>query len=142
MAVTPLTQFLFNVFITIAVLVTFYTCNFYYLVLLSRHRRKYQKTVLLGTPTVTIQLPIYNERYVAARLVNAVCSMDYPKEKMCIQVLDDSDDDTYDILENLIQDYKKNGFDIYHVRRENRKGYKAGALRNAMKFAKGDFIAI
>ncbi|HSD05254.1 MAG TPA: cellulose synthase family protein [Nitrosopumilaceae archaeon] len=142
MAINPLTQFLFSVFITIAVIVTLYTCNFYYLVFLSRQRRKSQKTDLLGTPIVTIQLPIYNERYVAARLVNSVCSMDYPKEKMCIQVLDDSDDDTYDILENLIQDYKKKGFDISHIRRENRKGYKAGALRNAMKFAKGNFIAI
>lgn len=142
MAVTPLTQFLFNVFIAIAILVTFYTCNFYYLVLLSRHRRKYQKTELLGSPTVTIQLPIYNEKYVAARLVNAVCAMDYPKEKMCIQVLDDSDDDTYDILENLVIDYQKKGFDISHICRANRKGYKAGALRSAMKFVKGNFVAI
>src|SRR5574341_1195507 len=142
MAVTPLTQFLFNVFITIAVLVTFYTCNFYYLVLLSRHRRKYQKTELLGSPIVTIQLPIYNEKYVAARLVNAVCAMNYPKERMCIQVLDDSDDDTYDILENLVVDYQKKGFDILHISRANRKGYKAGALRNAMKSVKGDFVAI
>ena len=142
MAVTPLTQFLFDIFITIAVIVTFYTCNFYYLVLLSRHRRKYKKTELLGSPAVTIQLPIYNEKYVAARLVNAVCAMDYPKEKMCIQVLDDSDDDTYDILENLVIDYQKKGFDISHIRRPNRKGYKAGALRNAMKFVKGNFVAI
>ncbi len=141
MAVTPLTQFLFNVFITIAVLVTLYTCNFYYLVLLSKQRRKYQQTEL-GSPTITIQLPIYNEKYVAARLVNAVCSMDYPKEKMCIQVLDDSDDDTYDILENLVVDYRQKGFDISHIRRADRKGYKAGALRNAMKFVKGDFVAI
>ena len=141
MAVTPLTQFLFNVFITIAVLVTLYTCNFYYLVLLSKQRRKYQQTEL-GSPTITIQLPIYNEKYVAARLVNAVCSMDYPKENMCIQVLDDSDDDTYDILENLVVDYRQKGFDISHIRRADRKGYKAGALRNAMKFVKGDFVAI
>ena len=142
MAVTPLTQFLFNVFITIAVLITFYTCNFYYLVYLSKQRRKYHKTELLGSPTITIQLPIYNEKYVAARLLDAVCSMDYPKEKMCIQVLDDSDDDTYDILENLVNEYQKKGFDIYHIRRVNRKGYKAGALRNAMKLVKGNFVAI
>lgn len=142
MAINTLTQFLFNIFITIAILVTLYTFNFYYLVLLSRQRRKYQKTELLGTPIVTVQLPIYNEKYVAARLVNAVCAMNYPKEKMCIQVLDDSDDETYDILENLVNDYQKKGFDISHIRRENRKGYKAGALRNAMKFVKGNFVAI
>ena len=68
--------------------------------------------------------------------------MDYPKENMCIQVLDDSDDDTYDILENLVVDYRQKGFDISHIRRADRKGYKAGALRNAMKFVKGDFVAI
>ena len=97
---------------------------------------------LKETPMVTIQLPIYDEKYVAARLVNAVCALDYPKEKLCIQVLDDSDDETYDILKSLVADYQKKGFDILHVRRGNRKGYKAGALRHAMKFAKGDFVAI
>ncbi|MGI0089198.1 MAG: cellulose synthase family protein [Nitrosopumilaceae archaeon] len=142
MAINPLTQFLFNIFIAIAILVTLYTCNFYYLVLLSRHRRKFLKNESLGTPTVTIQLPIYNERYVAARLVNAVCAMDYPKDKMCIQVLDDSDDDTYEIVKNLIGDYQREGFDISHIRRENRKGYKAGALRHATKLVKGEFVAI
>ncbi len=138
----PLTEFLFSIFIGIAMLITFYTCNFYYLVFLSRQKRKSQNAEFIDTPTVTIQLPIYNERYVAARLVNAVCSMDYPKERMCIQVLDDSDDDTYEILENLVTDYQEKGFDISHVRRENRRGYKAGALRNAMKMVKGNFIAI
>ncbi|MGQ0638940.1 MAG: hypothetical protein ACT4N1_06280, partial [Nitrososphaerota archaeon] len=62
MALNTLSQFLFNVFIAIAILVTLYTCNFYYLVLLSRQKRKFQKTELVGTPAVTIQLPIYNER--------------------------------------------------------------------------------
>lgn len=138
----PLSQFLFHVFIAIAAVITFYTCNFYYLVFLSRQRNRTQKAESNDTPNVSIQLPIYNERYVAARLVNAVCEMDYPKEKMCIQVLDDSDDDTYEILEDLVNDYKKKGFDISHIRRPNRKGYKAGALRNAMKYIKGDFVAI
>src|SRR6267143_1514078 len=127
----PLTEFLLSVFIGIAILITFYTCNFYYLVFLSKQKHKSQRTELVDPPTVTIQLPIYNERYVAARLVNAVCAMDYPKEKMNIQVLDDSDDDTYDILEDLVVDYHKKGFDISHIRREKRNGYKAGALRKA-----------
>jgi len=142
MALNTLSQFLFNVFIAIAILVTLYTCNFYYLVFLSRQKRKFQKTELVDIPAVTIQLPIYNERYVAARLVNAVCAMDYPKDRMCIQVLDDSDDDTCEILEKLVSDYHKKGFDISHIRREKRKGYKAGALRHAMKLAKGSFVAI
>src|SRR5256712_8761111 len=138
----PLTQFLWSLFITIAIVITLYTCNFYYLVILSRQQKKSKSVELKEAPTVTIQLPIYNEKYVAARLVNAVCELDYPKENLCIQVLDDSDDETHDILKNLVIDYQKKGFDIIHVRRGDRKGYKAGALRYAMKFAKGDFIAI
>jgi cellulose synthase/poly-beta-1,6-N-acetylglucosamine synthase-like glycosyltransferase len=139
---TPFTQFLWNLFIGIALVITLYTCNFYYLVFLARQKKKTKSVELKETPTVTIQLPIYNEKYVAARLVNAVCAQDYPKEKLCIQVLDDSDDDTFTILEDLVDDYKKKGFDITHVRRGNRKGYKAGALRHAMSFVKGDFVAI
>ena len=137
-----LTQFLWNLFIGMAMIITLYTCNFYYLVVVSRHQKKNISIVLQEIPTVTLQLPIYNEKYVATRLVDAVCAMDYPKDKMCIQVLDDSTDETYDILENVVSNYKEKGFDIHHIRRSNRKGYKAGALRNAMKFAKGDFVAI
>jgi cellulose synthase/poly-beta-1,6-N-acetylglucosamine synthase-like glycosyltransferase len=139
---TPLTEFLWNVFIAIAMIITLYTCNFYYLVFLSRQQKKITSIDLKDPPTVTIQLPIYNERYVAERLVNAVCALDYPKEKLCIQVLDDSDDDTSEILENLVNDYKNKGFDILHVRRGDRIGYKAGALRYAMRSVKSDFVAI
>ncbi len=142
MAISPLNQLLFDVFIFSAVLITLYTCNFYYLVWLSRQHRKSSKVGVLDDPLITIQLPIYNEKYVATRLVDSVCKMDYPKNKMYIQVLDDSDDDTSLKLEELVQKYKKEGFDIHHVRRGSRKGYKAGALRHAMKFAKGDFVAI
>ncbi len=123
-------------------IITLYTCNFYYLVVISRHPKKNNSIELKEIPTVTLQLPIYNEKYVAARLVNAVCALDYPKDKLCIQVLDDSTDETQDLLENLVSNYQKKGFDIHHIRRSDRKGYKAGALRNAMKFAKGNFIAI
>ncbi|MHB8601222.1 MAG: glycosyltransferase, partial [Nitrosotalea sp.] len=129
----PLTQFLWNIFISIAMIITLYTCNFYYLVVISRNQRKNNSVELKEIPTVTLQLPIYNEKYVAARLVNAVCALDYPKDKLCIQVLDDSTDETYDLLEKLVSEYKSKGFDIHHIRRSDRKGYKAGALRNAMK---------
>ncbi len=137
-----LTQFLWNVFIGIAMIITLYTCNFYYLVVLSRHQKKSDSVELKELTTVTLQLPIYNEKYVAARLIHAVCALDYPKDKLSIQVLDDSTDETQDILGNLVSDYQKKGFDIQHIQRADRKGYKAGALRNAMKSAKGDFIAI
>ncbi|MDR3626731.1 MAG: glycosyltransferase [Ignavibacteriaceae bacterium] len=91
---------------------------------------------------VTIQLPLYNELYVVERIINAVCEIDYPKENMEIQVLDDSTDETVQITDKIVEQKKKEGFDIQHIRRGNREGYKAGALKEAMKTAKGEFIAI
>lgn len=96
----------------------------------------------MGTPTITIQLPIYNEKYVAKRLVDAVCAMDYPKDKMVIMVLDDSDDDTVELLFDVVNTYKKQGFQIEHIRRGTRKGYKAGALKYAMEITDTEFVAI
>ncbi len=92
--------------------------------------------------TVTIQLPLYNELYVVERLINAVCEIDYPKDKMEIQVLDDSTDETVDITARIVAEKQKEGFDIKHIRRGSREGFKAGALKEGMKIAKGDFIAI
>ena len=142
MAGNPFTQFVFDLFIISAVLITAYTCNFYYLAFLSRKRKNDLPTADLGTPSVTIQLPIYNEKYVAKRLVDAVCNLDYPKNKMTIMVLDDSDDDTVELLESTVNDYKKKGFDIKHVRRGTRQGYKAGALKHAMKTTNTELVAI
>jgi len=142
MASNPFTFFIFDLFIIAAILITAYTCNFYYLALLSSHRKEKYSVVPFDEPTITIQLPIYNEKYVAARLVDSVCAMDYPKDKMKIMVLDDSDDDTVELLENLVNKHKKNGFDIEHIRRGNRIGYKAGALKHAMKFTNTEFVAI
>jgi len=93
-------------------------------------------------PMVTIQLPIFNERYVVKRLLESITSLDYPKELMEIQLLDDSTDDTVDISAEEVMKYQAQGFDIKHVRRENRQGYKAGALKEATEDAKGEFIAI
>ncbi len=92
--------------------------------------------------TVTIQLPVYNEYYVVDRLINAVCEIDYPKDKLEIQVLDDSTDETYDLLKKLVAEKRKEGFDIKHIHRTDRKGFKAGALKEGLKIAKGEFIAI
>jgi len=105
----------------------------------SKEPKKKEK---LNYPFVTIQLPLYNERYVARRLIDAVCSLDYPKEKMEIQVLDDSTDVTSDICKRAVEEYKEKGYQIYYIHREKREGFKAGALRNGLKLAKGDFIAI
>ena len=142
MSANPFTQFVFDLFILSAIIITAYTVNFYYLAILSRMRKEKHPTVDWGTPSVTIQLPIYNEKYVAKRLVDAVCNLDYPKDKMRIMVCDDSDDDTVELLENVVDDYKKQGFHIEHMRRETRKGYKAGALKHAMKTTDTELVAI
>ena len=129
MAINPFTQFVFDLFILSAIIITGYTVNFYYLAFISRTRKEIRSTLDWGTPSVTIQLPIYNEKYVAKRLVDAVCNLDYPKDKLRIMVCDDSDDDTVELLRNAVDDYKKQGFQIEHMRRGTRKGYKAGALK-------------
>ena len=142
MAVNPFTQFVFDLFIVSAIIITAYTVNFYYLAFVSRIRKETHPTVDWGTPSVTIQLPVYNEKYVAKRLVDAVCNMDYPQDKLRIMVCDDSDDDTVELLRGVVDDYKKRGYRIEHVRRGTRKGYKAGALKHAMQTTDTDLVAI
>ena len=109
---------------------------------MSSRRKDINPIIEVGEPTITIQLPIYNERYVATRLVDAVCQQDYPKDKMRIMVLDDSDDDTVGTMSNTVKKYQSLGFDIEHVRRGTRNGYKAGALKHAMKSTTSEFVAI
>jgi cellulose synthase/poly-beta-1,6-N-acetylglucosamine synthase-like glycosyltransferase len=142
MAINPFSAFVFDIFIISAIIITAYTLNFYYLTFLSVRRKEVLTTLERGTPSVTIQLPIYNEKYVAKRLVDAVCALDYPKEKMNVMILDDSDDDTVELLADVVNDYKKQGFQIEHVRRGTRKGYKAGALKYAMQTTNTEFVAI
>jgi cellulose synthase/poly-beta-1,6-N-acetylglucosamine synthase-like glycosyltransferase len=142
MAINPFTSLVFDLFIISAIIITAYTVNFYYLAIISRTRKESRPTIDWGTPSVTIQLPIYNEKYVAKRLVDAVCNLDYPKDKMRIMVCDDSDDDTIELMHGVVDDYKKQGFQIEHVRRGTRKGYKAGALKHAMKTTDTDLVAI
>ncbi len=93
-------------------------------------------------PLVTVQLPLYNEMYVVERLIESVCALDYPIEKLEIQVLDDSTDETVHANRELVDRYAERGFDISYVHRVNREGYKAGALKHGMIQAKGEFIAI
>ena len=138
----PFTQFVFQIFLFCAIVIIGYTCNFYYLAFLSSRRKEENTVSEIGEPTITIQLPIYNERYVATRLVDAVCAQDYSKEKMKIMVLDDSDDETVNMMHKTVLKYQSQGFDISHVRRGTRAGYKAGALKHAMKSTTSDFVAI
>lgn len=93
-------------------------------------------------PHVTVQLPIYNEMYVVERLIDSICHFDYPKDKLEIQVLDDSNDETVEIISKKVDEWKKLGFDIEHVRRPERVGFKAGALQYGLNHCKGEFIAI
>ncbi|MDT0675438.1 cellulose synthase family protein [Autumnicola musiva] len=93
-------------------------------------------------PTVTIQLPLYNEIYVVERLLKNIAEIDYPREKLEIQVLDDSTDESLKKTRAIVQELKKSGLDIQHITRKDRKGFKAGALREGLKTANGEFIAI
>lgn len=93
-------------------------------------------------PVVTIQLPLFNELYVVERLIDSICLIDYPKDKLEIQVLDDSTDETTQITGAAVEAKQKEGFDIHHIRRGSREGFKAGALKEGMKIAKGEYIAI
>jgi cellulose synthase/poly-beta-1,6-N-acetylglucosamine synthase-like glycosyltransferase len=93
-------------------------------------------------PKVTVQLPLYNEMYVAERLLDAVVALDYPKDKLEVQVLDDSTDETTEIVAHKAAELRQQGFDVSHVHRSNRHGYKAGALEHGLQTATGEFIAI
>lgn len=95
-----------------------------------------------NAPFVTVQLPMYNEMYVAERIIDYVAAQEYPKDKFEIQVLDDSTDETVHIVAAKVAEYQAKGFNIEHIHRVNRQGYKAGALQEAMPKVKGDFIAI
>ena len=93
-------------------------------------------------PRVTMQLPIFNERYVATRLIDSVCALDYPRDRLEIQVLDDSTDDTRERVAASVERYRRAGFDITHLHRSERTGYKAGALAAGCAVAKGDLLAV
>ncbi len=93
-------------------------------------------------PRVTIQLPIYNEMYVAERLVEAAARIDYPPHLLEIQVLDDSTDETGPLLEAVVQRLRAQGVDVYRLHRTDRRGYKAGALANGLEIARGEFLAV
>ncbi|WP_289023609.1 cellulose synthase family protein [uncultured Salegentibacter sp.] len=94
------------------------------------------------TPFITIQLPLYNELYVVERLLKNIARIEYPAEKLEIQVLDDSTDKSVQKIEALVKQLKETGLDIQHITRKDRSGFKAGALKEGLKIAKGEFIAI
>lgn len=116
-----------------------------FVLLFFRYKNRDKKTKIVeaeATEKVTIQLPIYNEYYVAERLVNSICELDYPKELLEIQVLDDSTDETVQVVEKIVNEKKALGFNIKQIRRSNREGFKAGALNEGLKQAESNLIAI
>ena len=93
-------------------------------------------------PMVTVQLPVYNELYVVERLIDAIASFDWPRDRFEVQVLDDSNDETVDLIAKKVEEWQQKGVDIAQIRRPDRKGFKAGALQYGTEIAKGDFFAI
>ena len=93
-------------------------------------------------PSVTVQLPLYNEKYVAGRLIDSVCAIEYPRALLEIQILDDSTDETTEVIRQKVEDYSRAGVRILVIKRAERSGYKAGALAHGLRTATGEFIAI
>src|SRR5687768_16328727 len=142
---TPVDTLILATYFFVLVILAVYGWHRYYLVYLYM-RHKDQVPVPTGEftalPTVTIQLPLFNEMYVVDRLVDAVCRIDYPKELLQIQVLDDSTDETTEIAELAVRRHAARGFDIQYLHRVDRTGFKAGALEAGLKTASGEYIAI
>jgi cellulose synthase/poly-beta-1,6-N-acetylglucosamine synthase-like glycosyltransferase len=113
-----------------------------YLYMKNRDREPKAGPQLSPLPVVTVQLPLYNEMYVADRLITSVCELDYPRELLEIQVLDDSTDETCAIAERAVKRFAAQGLDIKYIHRTDRSGYKAGALEAGLRVARGGFVAI
>ena len=142
---TPIETLTLAVYFFVLVILAVYGWHRYYLVYLYRKHRD-RRPAPLGTfetlPRVTVQLPIYNEMYVAERLIAAVCRLDYPRELLEIQVLDDSVDETTAVAERAVRRHAAAGIHITCLHRANRTGYKAGALEAGLHVAAGEYVAI
>jgi cellulose synthase/poly-beta-1,6-N-acetylglucosamine synthase-like glycosyltransferase len=126
-------------------LLAFYGAHRFLMVrLYYRHRAEDPRPagVLDPLPRVTVQLPIYNEVYVVERLVESVAALDYPRELLEIQILDDSTDETREVAQRLATDLRRRGHDIQYISRGNREGFKAGALQEGLKRASGEYLLI
>ncbi len=142
---TPAETSILATYFFVLLILAVYGWHRYYLVYLyMRHKdsRPVPKGTLDPLPVVTIQLPIYNEMYVADRLIAAVCEIDYPRDRLEVQVLDDSTDETRTVAQQAVRRAAATGLDIKYLHRTDRLGYKAGALEEGMKSARGEFIAI
>jgi cellulose synthase/poly-beta-1,6-N-acetylglucosamine synthase-like glycosyltransferase len=132
-------------YFTILVILSIYGIHRYFLIYLYlKNKGKAPKPLerFEQLPRVTIQLPLYNERYVIERLLEAATRLDYPRELLEIQVLDDSTDETHIVASRLVSEYARAGHPISYHHRDNRQGFKAGALAEGLKQASGEFVAI
>jgi cellulose synthase/poly-beta-1,6-N-acetylglucosamine synthase-like glycosyltransferase len=138
------TIILVSYFFVLSILAVYGWHRYYLVYLYMRHKdsQPVEPAPLNPLPIVTVQLPIYNEMYVADRLIDAICRLDYPRELLEIQVLDDSTDETQDIAERAVRRHAASGLDIKYFHRHDRTGYKAGALEAGLKSARGEFVAI
>jgi cellulose synthase/poly-beta-1,6-N-acetylglucosamine synthase-like glycosyltransferase len=142
---TPAETLILATYFFVLVILAVYGWHRYYLVYLYMKNKDRQPTpagAFDTPPRVTVQLPIYNEMYVADRLIDAVCQLDYPRELLEIQVLDDSTDETRGVAEQAVRRNAARGLDITYIHRTDRSGYKAGALEAGLRIAKGEYIAI
>src|SRR2546423_12476773 len=142
---TPAETFTLAAYFFVLIILAVYGWHRYYLVYLymsNRDKEPLQGPPLDPLPVVTIQLPLYNEMYVADRLIEAVCRVDYPRELLEIQVLDDSVDETRSIAESAVRRFAGQGIDIKYYHRTDRTGYKAGALEAGLHTARGAFVGV
>jgi cellulose synthase/poly-beta-1,6-N-acetylglucosamine synthase-like glycosyltransferase len=143
---TPVETLILVLYFFVLSILAIYGWHRYYLVYLyMKHRDNIPKQPALALdplPRVTVQLPIFNEMYVADRLIQTVCQLDYPRHLLEIQVLDDSTDETRDIAAQSVERQAERGFDIKYLHRMDRRGYKAGALEAGLREASGEYIAI
>src|SRR5438034_1903562 len=138
---TPVETITLATYFFVLIILAIYGWHRYYLVYLyMRNRGSEPKPGPMPDPlpVVTIQLPLYNEMYVADRLIEAVGRVDYPRDRLEIQVLDDSTDETRSIAERTIRQLAEQGLDIKYYHRTDRHGYKAGALEAGLKVARGE----
>jgi cellulose synthase/poly-beta-1,6-N-acetylglucosamine synthase-like glycosyltransferase len=142
---TPIETFILASYFFVLLILAVYGWHRYYLVYLYMRHKAEQPVPAAqfeDLPAVTIQLPLFNEMYVVDRLIDAVCEIEYPRDRLEIQILDDSTDETRAIAQLAVRRHAAQGIDIKYLHREDRTGFKAGALDAGLKVATGQFVAI